>query len=299
MYDEIDFSQFLDNNFGWAGADRAILERALSEAPPELVQPLQIYGDKPPLEHLMLFRLTRKVLGKDTENFPQKTGDCTAFGAKNVGEYLECCQIVMGSISNFRPIFPCYTYGTGRMIGHMLGNGAGCVGIYIAQSANQYGFIARDDDNVPEYSKQVAEEWGRDKSAFEKFIPTGKEHLVKKIAKVSSWSDLLASITNLYPVTVASDYGFTQKPMRDGYHHREGSWSHQMAIIGIDDGDQDKGIEPHACVLNSWGLNAMGEPVKDFRDPNLIWPGGTLRVRKRDIEGMLAQNDSWAYSSGD
>jgi intein/homing endonuclease len=55
--------------------------------------------------------------------------------------------------------------------------------------------------------------------------------------------------------------------------------------------------EPHACILNSWGENAHGI-ITDFTT-NEKWPGGTLRVRKADVEKMLSQGDSFAYSSFD
>jgi hypothetical protein len=34
-----------------------------------------------------------------------------------------------------------------------------------------------------------------------------------------------------------------------------------------------------------------------LRDKNLQWPLGTLRVRKRDVQRMLSQDDSYAYSA--
>jgi hypothetical protein len=83
-------------------------------------------------------------------------------------------------------------------------------------------------------------------------------------------------------------------PQSDGFHHRSGEWNHQLAIVGVDDDGGD--VEPHGCVLNSWGLTAHGE-ITDFRNPSLKWPGGTLRVRKKDIEAHLRQDDSWAFSS--
>ena len=222
--------------------------------------------------------------------------NCVSFGAKNVTEYLQCCQIAMGNLVSFHPIFPPYAYGTSRLIGNMLGGQDGSVGIFAAQAANQYGELAADADGVPKYAGSVAKSWGASKTPWQNFVVVGKQHLVQKTAKVSTWDDLLAAITNLYPVTVASDVGFTMAPQSDGFHHRKGSWGHQMAIIGVDNGDSSKNIEPHACILNSWG-DVMGGPMVDFRDPTLTWPVGTLRVRKADIETMINQEDTWTYSS--
>jgi hypothetical protein len=282
-------------NFGWAGVDRRILDRALANAPPHLIQQINIIGGAPPLDNLMLFRVTRQALGKDTENYAQQIGDCVSFGAKNVTEYLQCCQMIMGNLSDFHPIFPPYAYGTSRSIGHMLGGQDGSVGIFAAQAANQYGELNCDAEGVPKYSGDIAKSWGRSESPWQSFVPVGKEHLVQKTAKIATWEDLIAAITNLYPVTIASDVGFTMTPQSDGYHHRQGSWGHQMAVIGIDNGDTSKSIEPHVCILNSWG-DVMGS-VTDFRDTNLKWPVGTLRVHKKDIMAIIQQDDTWAYSS--
>jgi intein/homing endonuclease len=70
----------------------------------------------------------------------------------------------------------------------------------------------------------------------------------------------------------------------------EGIVVHNCAI-GIDDGD-DK-IEPHAAILNSWG-DVFGE-IKDFRTGS-IWPKGSLRIRKKDFEGMIRQGECFAVS---
>ena len=65
-----------------------------------------------------------------------------------------------------------------------------------------------------------------------------------------------------------------------------------MCVIGFDPGD-DK-IEPHYCILNSWG-DVMGQ-IKDFRT-NDLWPPGTLRVRRADLQIMLDEDDSFAISN--
>jgi len=285
-------------NFGWAGVDRKILDKALSNAPSELTGQIYIVGSGPTTDNMQLCRLTRKVLGKDTDNYGQEIGDCVSFGAKNATEYVECCQIVMGNIAEFHPIFPPFAYGTSRSIGNMLGTGDGSVGIYAAQAANQYGELDATAQDVPKYSGDIAKKWGASKTPWQPFLSVAKEHIVHKTAKVSTWDDLVAAITNLYPVTVASDVGFTMTPQPDGYHHRQGNWGHQLCIIGVDNGDKSKNIEPHAIILNSWG-DVMGGPLQDFRDPSLTLPVGVIRARKADVVAMLSQDDSWAYSSFD
>ena len=283
-------------NYGWAGIDRKVLDKALANAPPRLIQRINILGSGPNIDNLMLFRITRKVLGKDTDNYAQQIGDCCSFGGKNATEYLACCQIALGNLSEFHPIFPPYSYGTGRKIGNMLGQEDGSTGIFTAQAANQYGELNSDAEGVPKYSGDIATRWGNNESAWSSFVDTGKQHLVKSTAKISNWDDAVAAITNMYTITVASSVGFSMKPSSDGFHHREGSWGHQLTCIGIDNGDKAKGIPACAAILNSWA-DVMGGPLQDFRDPSLTWPVGMLRITKEDFLSMISEDDTWAYSS--
>ncbi len=290
MSSDVDFSRL----GGWAGVDRKVLEYALSTTDPWMMQPINIVGASMASRRMMLFEVTRKVLGSDTENYAQQIGDCTSFGTKNACEYLECCQIAMGNLGQFRKVFPPYIYGCERVyIGGGRINGDGGVGVWAAQACNQYGIIASDENSVPPYAGSVAKSWGNSDNGFKQFVPTGKQHLIGKTAKISTWEDLIQAITNLYPVTVCSDQGFSMLPGQDGFHNPQGSWAHCMAIIGVD--DDGGNVEPHATILNSWG-DVMGS-ITDFRDTSLKWPIGTLRVRKNVIEGMLRQDDSWAFSS--
>lgn len=285
-------------NFGWAGVDRQLLEQALANAPSRLTRQINIIGSGPTTDNMQLCRLTRKVLGKDTPNFSQKIGDCCSFGNKNAVEYLQCCQIILGNLNQWHPIFPPYSYGTGRKIGNMMGGGDGSTGIFTAQASNEYGELNSDAEGVPEYSGDVAKKWGNSESAWSKFTSTAKQHLVKSTAKISTWDDLIAAITNLYPVTLASSVGYEMKPRSDQFHHRGESWGHQMTIIGVDNGDISKNIEPHAIILNSWA-DVMGGPLQDFRDPSLTLPVGIIRARKADIMAAIKEDDTWAYSSFD
>jgi hypothetical protein len=225
--------------------------------------------------------------------------NCVSFGVKNAIEYLQCCQIILGNISEFHNIFPPYAYGTSRLIGNMLGGQDGSVGIFAAQAANQYGELNADADGVPKYSGDIAKKWGASQKPWANFKPIGQKHLVQRTAKVASWEDAIAAITNLYTITVASDYGFEMSARNDGFHHRSGSWGHQMMCCGIDNGDSSKNIPANAIILNSWGENAMGPQLQDFRDPSLTLPPGVLRISKEDFVGMIKQDDTWAYSSFD
>lgn len=241
---------------------------------------------------MMLYQCTRKVLNSDTKNYPQQIGDCVSFGAKNAIEYLICVQNVLGvAPSQFRPIYPPYLYGCGRVfIGHgrINPNEDGSVGAWQAEAVQQYGTIASDEQGVPPYSGRVAKQWGA-KGPPNEYVSIGKQHPVKSAAKISSWKDMVAAVTNGYPCTIASNQGFQMEADGQGFHNPKGKWGHQMSIIGVDDAYRT----PYAIILNSWG-DVHGH-LKDF-DSGEDLPIGVLRVRAEIIERMIRQDDTFAYS---
>lgn len=242
----------------------------------------------------MLWEVGRKIMGTDPPNYAQQIGDCVSFGAKNACEYLQFYPIANGARNKWTQVFPPYLYGCGRVfIGKgQMGWQDGSVGAWQAQAVMQYGTIPIDAPNCPAYSGSVAKQWGSQPGPPTDFVTIGKEHIVKGAAAVQTWEDVLAALSNGYPCTVASDVGFDMTPRSDGFNHYSTHWGHQMCIIGVDDDAAD----PYACVLNSWG-DVHGQ-IKDFKTGD-IWPKGTLRVRKQDIQSMLDAKDAFAYSSTD
>lgn len=220
--------------------------------------------------------------------------NCVSFGAKNAIEYLICTEMLMkGDRETFKPIFPPYLYGTGRVfVGRGQINGDGSLGSWMADAVVQYGTIPSDVEGCPAYSGSIAREWGARPGPPTKFVEIGKNHLVKSAAKINSWDELVTAICNGYPCTVASNQGFNMEPSRDGFHAPSGTWAHQMCIIGIDDESSD----PYAVILNSWG--DAHSRLKDF-ETNEDLPIGVLRVRKRTIERMIDAEETFAYSNFD
>ena len=246
----------------------------------------------------MLYEVVRKVLGKDTDNYPQEIGDSVSFGAKNAGEYLMATERLMkGDREKWAPVFPPYLYGTGRVfIGRGQFNGSdGSLGSWMADAVIKYGVLRSDFDGVPKYSGRVASKWGDTPGPDKKFVEEGKLHPVKSAALVNTWDELVEAISNGYPCTTASDIGYSMTPSSDGFHRQTDSWGHQMCIIGVDDGYKN-GSDPYAIILNSWG-DCHGQ-LKDF-DNGTQLPVGTLRVRRKDIEKHLRQDETYAYSNFD
>lgn len=279
---------------GWAGprqANAAWRRLAASFSPFQIVGAGRVSSRNT----LRLWDFTRKVLGRDTENYRQLTGDCVAFGAKNAVEYVECVEIAQGDRESFEPIFPSYFYGTSRILvggGRLRGKG-GSLGSWMAKAVVEHGCLRSDFPGVPKYSKSIAQPWGDDQRHFEQFLEEGRLHPIKSAARITSWEALVAAVTNGYPCTIASNAGYNSELDRDGFNRRGPTWPHQMCVTAI----SDDSTKPWAGLLNSWGEKAHA-PITDFEtgDP---WPKGMLRITKRDMSSMIASGECFAYSQFD
>jgi hypothetical protein len=237
-----------------------------------------------------LWDLVRRVLGEDTPNDPQKTGDCVSFGAKNAIEYVSCAEIARGDLEAFHRVFPPYLYATSRVLvgeGRLAGR-SGSLGSWMAKAVVEYGVLRSDLPGVPAYSGAIADRWGNGEG-FRSFLDEGGKHPIRSAARIESWEALVAAIVNGYPCTIASNAGFTMKPASDGFHHRRGSWPHQMCVVAISDDER----KPWAGLLNSWG-DVHGR-LRDF-ETGEPWPVGTLRISRDDMESMLRTGECFAYS---
>ncbi len=292
-----DFSHLM----GWEGHDKVLLAEAFASLPPEAKQPFRIVGKEFAGPHMypmgvrrmMLFEVAQLALGQYPSVYFQKRGDCVSFATKNATEYLAAFQIANGIRSAWKVLFAPYFYGISRhQIGRdSIGRSDGSIGAWAAQGACEYGVLSSDAPGCPEYDANVAGQWGMS-GPPSNFIQIGKEHLVGAVAPIRTWEEAITALCNGYPVSVCSNVGYDMKQRSDGFMHYSTTWQHAMALTGIDDGGD--GVEPHACIQNSWG-DAFGE-IRDFRNKNLVWPKGTIRVRKGDLERMLSQEDSWSFS---
>ena len=283
-----------ENLCGWGGPELAKEQfNLIAGAMPSFksMSPVNDYKGK----RMMLWEFTRKVLGKDTENFAQEIGDCVSFGGKNCMEHLQCVEIAMnGDAEQFKPLFPPYFYGTSRInIGNgRLGWGDGSLGVWLQDAIKQYGVLPRNEGNVPKYSGNVAKTWGT-RGVPQEFITEGKKHLVKTTAQITSAGDAANALLSGYPVAVCSNQGFTMEPGSDGFHKARGSWGHCMSIIGFEDHSQ---YSLYFIILNSWG-DVHGR-LKDFTSGADL-PVGVLRAKGDVVDRMLSQEDSFAYSQFD
>lgn len=279
--------------FGWAGPEAVQQAAPIVAAMPDF----ELTGVRRDNSraNVRLWRFARQVNGGvDLPTFRQEIGDCVSMGAANAVNYLACTQIARdGHASDYHAAFPPYIYGTSRhQIGHdRLGRSDGSVGAWAAEAVRQFGVLAADSSGVPAYSGSVATQWGL-AGPPDEFVSRAAPFRVRTVAPVKSAGAVRDAVCNGYPVTIASDWGGLMKPpIVDGrfVNRRATTWNHQMCVIGY---DGESGREPYFYVLNSWGATAHGTPPDD------AVPGG-FWVRTRDMESIVAQGDSFAYSSFD
>jgi len=283
---------------GYAGARRPELVREAFSLFGDSFAAFRIVGagkaDEEKPAQVMLWRYMREVLdGEDLVNIAQEVGDCVSWGMRNATAYVQAIPVLNRIRQSFKDTYAPYFYGISRVqIGGGRIWGDGSVGAWAAQGVLKYGAIAADGDGVPGYSGSIARSWGRS-GPPQRHVDDGKTRLVGAAANITSVHDAAEAIRNGHPLTVASNQGFRMEAAASGFHEASGSWAHQMALIGVDLGGD--GVEPHFCMLNSWG-DVHGR-IRDWRNPDETWPVGTLRVRFETVARMLAQRDSFAVSA--
>lgn len=242
--------------------------------------------------NVRLWKWTKLVNnGQHLPNIPQEVGDCVSWGAANAINYTAAVQIARdGTAEEFHRAFPPYLYGTSRvLVGKGQLRGDGSVGAWAAQAAQKYGVLPMDGPNVPAYSGSIARQWGNKPGPPQEFVDAAQPFKVQTVAKMRTADDVRDAVCNGYGVTIASDAGFQMTPpMVNGrrINRRSGSWNHQMSIVGY---DGETHTEPLWYVLNSWGPNAHGSPGGDE-------PPGGFWITRRDVEYIVRQGDSFAFS---
>jgi hypothetical protein len=259
----------------------------------------QATGNRKVFLHQLTWKLFPEVRNSRfavPDYYPQEIGDCVSFGARHGTMLLSLADILLrGDREKFRPVFSPYYYGTGRIyVGHSGGYSDGSLGSWMAEAVMKYGTLFSDEAGVPKYSGQIAKSWGAyAQNGIDKFKPVASKYLVKSAAKITTWDDLVASLVNGYPVPTASNIGYSMEPSNDGFHRQTTNWNHQMCIIGVDETYND---DHYGLILNNWG-DCHGH-MKDFQTGEDL-PIGILRVRRKDIEKHLAQQECFAYSQFD
>lgn len=153
-------------------------------------------------------------------------------------------------------------------------------GVHLRQKYGKY--------DLSKYNSDLGSSWGRSGPPKD-LIEAGKVSPVKTVSLVHSIDDVLDLVYNGYGLTIASNFGFTNKRDKNGICKRSGNWNHQMSIVGADDsGQRDK--DPLFLIQNSWGPNWVGGPRV------LDQPEGSFWVYAETLLGMIRDGECWSFS---
>lgn len=132
-----------------------------------------------------------------------------------------------------------------------------------------------------------------------RFDAEAKKHPIEKVARVTTWTELVQALSSGLPVTIASNVGFQASARdADGFIAANGTWPHQMCLGGLRWAKNAPPGTKHprdgVLVLNSWGESWPPQAGGTFPADQ---PAGTFWITKADAERVLAAGDSWAYST--
>lgn len=278
---------------GWAGEEPT---EAYWDAHGDEHAKFQIVGASEPPEKVQLWRIYRKVLNLEPDTTPQPTGNCVAAAADDVVELLSAIEIGLGDSEQWHPIYNPYHYATGRVLvgNNRLRGGAGSLGGWQAEAIRKYGVIRLDRPGLPKYNKRNCDAWGDDRDAegidFRDFIPEGQKTVVRSTARVRSLDDVIESLANLYPLTIAASFGYEMQARSPEGNMGQGrsAWSHQMSIWGYD--LKNETIE----IKNQWG-DVHGRLVDP--DDGTELPRGFIRTDFKTFEKHLRGSETIAFSN--
>jgi hypothetical protein len=279
MNDVNDYRDFC----GWRGID-AVQKSCASKFGSFCQAAPHLFGDTAPSQPVLLYKAWCDVLGQFPAYPAQQIGDCVSFGHGHGNDLLQCIEIALGQPAVYRETDTEFIYAASREVAGILGSGDGSYGAAAVKAMTTIGMVSRamlGPDGT--YSGQRARAWGETGPP----PPVQTEAAPFKLgaaALVSTWDDLVAAVTNGYPVTICCTQGFELTRDQDGFCAASGTWGHCMVIAGL------RFDRPGACILQSWGPDipqgptALGQPDWSF------WADQDV------VTAILNEGDSWALS---
>lgn len=241
-------------------------------------------GDRPTKTDLTVY--LQKAYGDKWYLNQGTCGSCVAFGAAIACDLLAAIQIVDHAME--RPegrTDPMSIYWGSRV--EVGGNrlwGQGSVGAWAAKWLKDYGVLPQakyPEIDLSVYSSSVCCGPHARSGVPDGLEAVARKHPVKSFAQVQSFEELARAIEAGYPVTIASNQGFSKARDSEGFARASGSWGHQMCCAGV------RHDRPGALIVNSWGAYFTGECNIS---PAAFWADA------QTIEHMLRQGDSFALS---
>lgn len=143
----------------------------------------------------------------------QNTGSCVGVGWFNCVYYLLAVQRCLshGATRAYLPWWP-FSYGRGRALGGMHGEGEGSFGSVQAQTVRDEGVLPLSSKGLPTYtlsdglqiSARMEMQWSNgDSKLVRDYLDEAREYPVKGVAEIRDKEEVIAAVTNGYPGTFA------------------------------------------------------------------------------------------------
>lgn len=287
--------------FGWVPLHRrsdamlAAHDAALKAMPRFEIKGTQRYGKK-----VLLYDWSKQANGgKHLDCFRQETGSCVGQGGgKTIWTLAGVQAAKLGELISMTLPFFLVAYGKSRELCGMRGKGDGSTGSGFARAAKEFGVPPSDLEGLPKptmsdglcFGRGVEMAFSHTSAIDRKWFDAAKPHLVRTVANVKTADEVRDAIVNGYPCTIASMWGGRMKcPVEDGLlmNQRSTSWPHQMCVLAWQEHDRHGEV---FWIQNSWGPGVHGTC------PSGAPPGG-FWVRKKDMDGIAREGDSFAFSA--
>jgi hypothetical protein len=245
----------------------------------------QLVAAPAPGTDILLYRAWNDALGVYVPYPRQEIGDCVSFGHAHGNDLLLCVEAALQGLKFKLEEIETDTealYGMAREAGNMLGWQDGCYGSAAVKAMTTMGVVPRSV--VGPYSGKRAKDWGY-KGAPADVKEKAARWKLGNAALVKTWDELVAAMSNGYPVTICTGMGFTMHRDEHGFCTPSGRWGHCMLLCGVRFGSR-----PGACVFQSWGPNVPSGPLDLDQPDNSFW------VDRAPLERILGEKDSWALS---
>jgi len=273
---------------GWADRPKDVEKVVACQAIPIFSNILKDSGKG---KTITLWQFIEQVTGQPFKPRFQEIGDCVSMGAALAVDIVKATQSVLLKTyedwvaeTATEPIYWLSRCEIGRF---QLRGSDGSTGGWAAEAVKQYGTLARNkygSFNLTKYSGRMASMYA-DKGCPDELETFSKEHKIKYVSLIQTWEDVRDAVANGYPITIASNRGFTNKRDKDGFASPKGKWPHQMCIAGIKDDNR-----PGALIINSWGSDWISGP-KFLQPEGSFWCDADVLERS-----ILSANDSWVFS---
>ena len=271
---------------GWINAPEAVQEVIKADGIKSLAEAIGPQGSERPIKTDLSVYL-KKVHGDQWYLHQGSCGSCVAFGAALACDVLAAIQIVDHAMEKPEGRTDPMTVYWGSRV-EVGGNrlwGQGSVGAWAAKYLKDYGVLPQAKYpaiDLSRYDASICCGHNARAGVPDSLEPIARHHPVKAYAQVNTFEELAAAVENGYPVTVASDQGFSKARDAQGFARPSGSWSHQMCVVGV------RHDRPGALIANSWGAYYTGGPAD--MSPATKW------VDAATVSHMLRAGDSFALS---